>query len=203
MIKNLAVTTAITTIAEAEKRFNLSRATTTDFFKEWQNLENIPQSYQPEITKLHQRYLYHRSLGNLLENTVMLLLVSPLLAIAGLYDPPFQIKAEESIEIVLTDSEEILTGRIDVLVLNAQIWVIVLESKKTMLSVWSALPQTLAYMMANPSKHPCFGIFTNGDNLVFLKLKDNQYELSRVFSPLSSQSDLETACQILLKLSNG
>jgi hypothetical protein len=203
MIKNLAVTTAITTIAEAEKRFNLSRATTTDFFKEWQNLENIPQSYQSEITKLYQRYLYHRSLGNLLENTVMLLLVSPLLAITGLYDPPFQIKAEESIEIVLTDSEEILTGRIDVLVLNAQIWVIVLESKKTMLSVWSALPQTLAYMMANPSKHSCFGIFTNGDNLVFLKLKDNQYELSRVFSPLSSQSDLETACQILLKLSNG
>lgn len=46
------------------------------------------------------------------------------------------------------DSEESLQGRIDILVLGDRLWVTVLKSKQTMLSVWSALPQTLAYLMA-------------------------------------------------------
>lgn len=52
---------------------------------------------------------------------------------------------------MLDDGEEILRGRIDVLVLQNQLWVMVLESKKTTLSVWAAVPQALAYMMANPN----------------------------------------------------
>jgi hypothetical protein len=51
----------------------------------------------------------------------MLLLVSPLLALAGFYDPPFRIKAESSVELVLDDDEEILRGRIDVLVLQESV----------------------------------------------------------------------------------
>jgi hypothetical protein len=35
--------------------------------------------------------LYHRAEGDLPEGTVMLLVMSPLLAIAGFYDPPFKI----------------------------------------------------------------------------------------------------------------
>ncbi|CDN17280.1 hypothetical protein RintRC_2241 [Richelia intracellularis] len=47
----------------------------------------------------------------------MLLLVSSLLALAGFYDPLFRIKAEETVNLVMDDGEEILRGRIDVLVL--------------------------------------------------------------------------------------
>jgi hypothetical protein len=42
--------------------------------------------------------LYHRSAGQLLEETVKLLMVGPLLAVAGFYDPPFRVRAEESIQ---------------------------------------------------------------------------------------------------------
>ncbi|WP_254721766.1 hypothetical protein [Kovacikia minuta] len=45
----------------------------------------------------------------------------------------------------LEDGEEALQGRIDGLMLLDQLWVVVLESRKTALSVWTALPQTLAY----------------------------------------------------------
>lgn len=135
---------------------------------------------------LRRRYLYHRTEGDLLEGTVMLLVVSPLLAIAGFYDPPFKIKAESSVELVLNDGEEVLRGRIDVLVLQNQFWVVVLESKKTTLSVLSALPQTLAYLMANPQPNkPVFGMVTNGDDILFIKLiqtETPQYDLSRVFA---------------------
>ncbi|WP_254434463.1 hypothetical protein [Dolichospermum sp. UHCC 0352] len=134
-MQTLAVTETITTIAEAEKRFGLSRSS-LDFFTEWHDqLPEINSNDHTNLEILWKRYLYHRSGGHLLESTVMLLLVSPLLTVAGLYDPPFRIKAEESVQITIADSEETLQGRIDLLVLQDRLWVIVLESKKTMLSV--------------------------------------------------------------------
>ena len=60
--------------------------------------------------------------------------------------------------------------RFNVFVLKNQLWVVVLESMKTALSVWSALPQTLAYLMANPQPElPSFGMMTNGDDIFVCK----------------------------------
>jgi hypothetical protein len=198
----LAVTEAITTIAEAEKKFGLRRCESKDFFTEWYDqLPEISPSNRANLEILWQRYIYHRSGGHLLESTVMLLLVSPLLTIAGLYDPPFRIKAEESISINISDSEETLQGRIDVLVLCDRIWIIVLESKKKMLPVWSALPQTLAYLMASPNGDiPTFAMLTNGDDIVFVKLEGKQYGMSQVLSPLVNRGELEMAWQVLRKI---
>jgi hypothetical protein len=131
----------------------------------------------------------------------MLLLVSPLLTIAGFYDPPFRIKAEESVRITVADSEEILQGRIDLLILCDRLWVIVLESKKTMLSVWYAVPQSLSYAMANPEKdRPIFAMFTNGDDILFIKIQNKEYAFSRIFSPFSSKIDLENSLQVLCQI---
>jgi len=144
-MQGLAVTETITTISEAETRFGLTRSKSEDFFTEWHNqLPEINPNDRTNLEILWQRYIYHRSNGHLLESTVMLLLVSPLLTVAGLDDPPFLIKAEESVQITVADSEETLQSRIDVLVLRDCLWIIVLESKKTMLSVWSALPSSFA-----------------------------------------------------------
>lgn len=132
------------------------------------------------------------------------LMVSPLLNIAGFYDPPFRVRAEESVQLVLEDSEEILQGRLDVLVLLNQLWVVVLESKKTALSVATALPQTLAYLMANPlSDQPSFAVMTNGDEILFVKLLprvQHYYVLSRVFSPFTSGRELYLILQILKQI---
>jgi len=207
-MQTLAVTEAITTIAEAERKFGLSRSESRDFFTEWYDqLPVINPSDRGNLEILWRRYIYHRSDGHLLESTVMLLLVSPLLTIAGLYDPPFRIKAEESIAII-SDSEETLQGRIDVLVLCDRLWIIVLESKKTMLSVWSALPQTLAYLMASPNgggthpagTRPTFAMLTNGDDIVFVKLEGKQYAMSQILAPLVSRGELEVAWQVLRKI---
>jgi hypothetical protein len=153
------------------------------------------------LDNLRRRYLYQRSEGQLLEGTVTLLLASPLLAIAGFYDPPFRVRAEESVQLTLDDGEEVLQGRMDVLVLLNRFWVVVLESKKTALSVWAALPQTLAYLMANPQpEQPSFGIVTNGDDILFVKLVQTEqrcYSLSRIFAPFTSSRELYGALQVL------
>jgi len=197
-----AITEAITTIKEAETQFGLVRIEDEQFFTEWfEDLPSITEAEKASLDVLRRRYLYHRSEGDLLEGTVMLLVVSPLLALAGFYDPPFKIQAESSVELVLDDGEEILRGRIDVLVLQNQFWVVVLESKKTTLSVWSAVPQALAYLMANPhSNKPGFGMVTNGDDVLFVKLTKAgtpQYNLSRVFALFTSKRELYGILQVL------
>jgi hypothetical protein len=196
-----AITEAITTIALAETRFNLSLTEDGAFFPEWQSdLLSISSHEKKSLDELRQRYLYQRSAGQLLEGTVTLLLVSPLLAIAGFYDPPFRVRAEESVSLTVDDGEEILSGRIDVLVWLNQFWVVIVESKKTALSVWTALPQTLAYLMANPRpEKPSFALVTNGDDILLVKLRANahHYALSRVFAPFISREELYRVLQIL------
>jgi hypothetical protein len=180
----MSETIAITTIAEAERRFGLIRNEDPNFFWEWQRFSaELTEQDSSQLADLRRRYVYHRSAGHLLENTVTLLLASPLLAIAGFYDPPFRVRAEESGKLIIQDSEEILQGRIDALVICDSFWVMILESKKTMLSIWSALPQALAYLMANPhinsttspqNNLPGFGMLTNGDEMLFVKVDPTQ-----------------------------
>jgi hypothetical protein len=201
----IAVTDAIKSLADAEARLNLRRNDQPHFFDEWQS--PLPPLTVPELAdlaQLHRRLLYHRADGELLEGAVVLLVVSPLLELAGFYDPPFKIKAETTIELAIDDGEEVLRGRIDVLVLQNRLWVAVLESKKTMISARSALPQALAYMMSRPeSDQPLFGILTNGDEIVFVKLTTQptpQYQLSRAFSLYTLPSELQLALQTLKQL---
>lgn len=204
MTQTTAITDAITTLSDAENRFGFVRVEDEQFFPEWcEELPALTEIDKENLDVLRRRYIYHRTDGSLLEGTVMLLLVSPLLALAGFYDPPFRIKAEESVDVVVDDGEEILRGRIDVLVLQDRFWVMVLESKKTTLSVWSAVPQALAYLMANPNPNlPVFGMVTNGDDILFIKVVQGdtpQYNLSRVFAPFTSAKELYIVLQVLKK----
>ncbi|MEW5861119.1 MAG: type I restriction enzyme HsdR N-terminal domain-containing protein [Cyanobacteriota bacterium] len=205
MAKLFAVTEAIKSVAEAESRLNLSRSEDEAFFPEWQTeLPSLNHSEQTALDTLRRRLIYHRADGELLEGAVTLLVASPLLELAGFYDPPFKMKAEAAIEIAIDDGEETLRGRIDVLILQNQLWVMVLESKKTTISTRSALPQTLAYMMANPDlNRPRFGMLTNGDDVLFVKLLAQptpQYGLSRAFSIYTVPSEVRSAFQILKHL---
>lgn len=218
-----AITEAIATLADAETRLNLSRTEDEAFFPEWrESLPALSATEREAIETLRRRYLYQRSHGQLLEGTVTLLLASPLLCAAGFYDPPFTVRSEASIQLNLDDADEILQGRLDILVLLDSLWVTIVESKKTALSVWTALPQTLAYLAANPSgDRPSFGVMTNGDELLFLKAvrsptvpprsgtapqsedsppPTDRYALSRVFAPFVSASELAIALQILKRL---
>ena len=200
----IAITEAVKTLAEAERRFKLARSEDLVFFPEWRSgLQELTSAETNDLDELRRRYLYQRSEGQLLEGTVTLLMVASLLTVAGFYDPPFRVRAEESVQLVLDDSEEVLQGRIDVLVVLNQIWVVVLEAKKTALSVWTALPQTLVYLMANPRpEKQSFGIVTNGDEVFFVKLVqgDRLYAVSRVFSPFVSSEELYGVLQVLKRM---
>ena len=208
MAKVIAVTEAIKSLAEAESRLNLSRTENEAFFAEWQvELPSLSDAEHTGLDRLRRRLLYHRADGELLEGAVTLLVASPLLEMAGFYDPPFRMKAEAAIEIAIDDGEETLRGRIDILILQNQLWVMVVECKKTTISTRSALPQALVYMMANPDRDkPRFGMLTNGDDVLFVKLMAQptpEYGLSRAFSIYTVPSELRSAFQVLKHLGQG
>ncbi|WP_230966614.1 hypothetical protein [Nostoc commune] len=130
---------------------------------------------------------------------------SPLLNLAGFYDEPFYLRGEESIEISAEDEGEIIRGRIDVLVIQEQFWLLVIESKRSSFSLLEAVPQALVYMLANPNQDkPTFGLVTNGSDFIFIKLtKQNipKYALSDEFTMLKRKSELYQVLSVLKNLS--
>ena len=207
-----AITKRITTISEAEKQFNLVRTADVNFFLEWtEDSINLTDSEKAVLDRIKARYRYHRANRHLAEGLVNLVVLSPLLELAGFYDPPLQMQGEVAVEVstsVATNevSEEILRGRIDFLVVSREFWIVVLESKGTEINLDMAIPQTLAYMMANYDvKKPVFGMVTNGGEFFFIKLNCQgtpQYDISRIFSHLPLQNELYDVLRILKQLGN-
>jgi hypothetical protein len=201
MAKFVAISEAVKSLSEVESRFGIRRNADADFFGEWQaGLPELSDLDRSALARMSERLAYHRGEGELLEGAVMLLAVSPLLEIAGLYDPPFRMRAEAAVELAIDDGEELLRGRIDVLILQGALWVLVVEAKKA-ISARSALPQALAYMMTGPGSLPRFGMVTNGDDVLFVKLgADRDYGLSRSFSLYTLGSEVELAVRVLRRL---
>jgi predicted type IV restriction endonuclease len=208
MAQTLAISKEFTSLAAVAERFNLAYATDKEFFTEWfEALPSLSQADRATLQHIQQRFLEHRNRGFLAEGTVDKLIVSPLLDLAGLYEPKFTIRAEATVEILLPDRDEQLQGRIDTLILQDRFWVLVIEAKNTALSLSVAIPQALTYMMSNPyPEHPAFGLVTNGDEFRFIKLlkptdSTPLFDLSDSFSLMPPhRSRLDQVLQILKRI---
>jgi hypothetical protein len=199
----LAVTDYIDSLAEAEAQFGLSKNDDPLFFTEW--LSGLPElsiAEQQRLDLIKQRYLYHRQYGHLLEGAVNFIVVAPLLEMAGFYDPPFHLRSEASIRLELEDNtDKIYQGRIDSLILQDRLWIILVESKRTSFSAEVALPQAIAYMAANPQPEQIsFGLVSNGASSIFIKLHRTQYAFSDEFSLNRRQNELCNVLRILNRL---
>jgi len=173
------------TVREVKTKFNLQLAEDEQFFPEW--IEDLP-----EITDEEKRYLDKIKAGYtnsaeypMIEDTVKMVVLAPLLFLADFYLTPFHIESEKSVELVTVDEDILVRGSIDILLLMESFWVVAIEAKRTQYSLEAGLPQLLFYMLSNPNRdRPTFGLLTNGSNFRFLKLikQDTpQYALSYEF----------------------
>lgn len=189
---------------DVESKFLLHQDETDDFFSQLLKSPPALSEFEKNVldrTKQHYLYLAKRPL---LEVTVKMVMLSPLLSLAGFYDPPFFTTLEESVEIVSQDRAETVRGQIDVLVLQNALWVVVIEAKSIQYDVMVALPQALTYMMASilrRSPDALYGLITNGREFRFIKLsQESTYTLSKVFSLSESENHLYEVLQILKSL---
>ena len=175
------------------------------FFLEWQgDLPKLTETEQQRLARV-QAVVANLEQRSVLENTVKLAVVAPLLDLSGLFLPPFYVSTEDSVEIEAVDKTLIVRGRIDILVLKEQLWVLVIESKRAEFSPKVGIPQILSYMLAAPQvEMPLYGLVTNGTDFVFLKLLFQdvpRYARSRQFV-LGQDHDLERVLQIMKQLAN-
>jgi predicted type IV restriction endonuclease len=169
----------------------------------WQeDLPPLTATEQERLVRIQASYanLERRSM---LENTVKLAIISPLLDLAGFFLPPFYVDTETSVSIAIEEEAAQIRGRIDVLVMRDQLWVLVIESKRAEFSLKVGIPQVLSYMLAAPATNrTLYGLVTNGSNFVFLHLqRESQpsYGKSRELI-IDRDDDLAIVLQILKKL---
>ena len=192
-------------IADLEERFGLEQTDDTAFFTEWwENLPEISDLENQYLDKVKFHFLRLVKYPPLSEETVKLVVLSPLLSLAGFYDEPFFIRSESSIEIAVEDQEEVIRGRIDVLVIQQQLWLLVIESKRHTFSLLEAIPQALTYMLANPHPdYPVYSLVINGEDFQFIKLLQQdqpRYTLSDRFTLYRQENELYQVFRILKKL---
>jgi hypothetical protein len=181
MVIALAVTDAITDLNEAHELFGLAPIVDPSFFPEWRGpLPELTQTEMTGLDRLRDRYLYYAADGFISEGTINTVMLSPLLELLGFFDPPYKVRGEYFVRLTIAadsqlddDGEPIvLRGRIDALLLRNRLWVILVEAKHFGFSVLQALPQTLAYMMAQPIEGAgaAYAMITNGEDYLFVKL---------------------------------
>ena len=200
MVSSTGVRDTITTLSDLQQRLGISQTQNNTFFSEWvDTLPALNLQEQQGIDRIKQRYDYQRVDGLLLESTINLVVTSPLLELLGFIDPPFHLKSPYGISLELRDPIETIRGFIDVLVIQKHLWILTVESKRSSISIPAAFPQLLAYLAANPDRQsPNYGMATNGDEFVFLKLGvDGEYDVSRSFSLFPRNHELGTVAQIL------
>lgn len=198
MVQTIAISEK-TTLKYLREHFGLERTHEANFFQEWQG-EQVPllDTEATALGRIRTRYFHQLDEGMMLENGVKMMIVSPLLELAGFYDPPFRSRFEPPVDIAIDTGEEILNGRIDALVVQNHLWVWVLEAKRTTFSLSLGIPQALAYMLTNPLKtQPTYGFLCSGESFLFLKLQLQPtpiYGLSKHFNILN-QGDLAVVLQ--------
>ena len=209
------------TLQQLKEKFALQLVENEQFFREWQDdLPEITKAEKQRLDRVKASYSNLMEAPPLLENTVKLarslgdskspgslvkmVILSPLLDLAGFYLPPLRIKSEKSLKITLEDEGIIIKGQIDVLAVYEKFWVVVIESKQAAFSLEVGSPQLLTYMLANPySERPTYGLILNGSNFRFFKLlrgERSQYAVSRIFDLFNPGNDLYQVLRILKRL---
>lgn len=193
------------TLNELETIFKLHLVEDDQFFREWQDdLPEITEIEKQKLDRVKTSYLNLIKYPPLLENTVKMAVLAPVLDLADYFLSPFHVKSEKSLEIAEEDEGVIIRGQMDILIVREQLWFMVIEAKKAAFSIEEGLPQILAYMMATPHpQKPVFGMICTGSSFIFIKLvvgETSQYATSNIFELRNRSNDLYKVLSIFKQL---
>jgi hypothetical protein len=183
--------------------FGLEETFDPAFFPEWQgDLPELSAAEYETLEEMKSEYKYLSRYANL-EPIVKMVIVGPLLKMAGFYRPPFRVKAEKRVELVTEDEGTLVRGQLDVLVMHDRFWAILIEAKRVQYSLDAGIPQALFYMLGDPDPgKPIFGFVTNGPDFQFLKLVRGEIPIysESVRFYMNREQDVQTVLRILKKL---
>jgi hypothetical protein len=198
-------------LAELKERFSLQRSPDPNFFSETkETLPDLSEIERIALERVKQNFLDQLRSRLLIEETVKLVVVAPLLDLAGFYRAPYQIESEVPVQLAIPDDEEgLIQGRIDTLIVRraasqvprGSLWIVLVESKRTQISVHAGIPQALTYLLSRPDgDRPGYGLVSNGSEFLFLKLVGTRYATSNLWSIVNEENDLVRVLQVLRRL---
>jgi hypothetical protein len=193
----------IEAIAQLIELFGLEKVDDPRFFPEWQeDLPELDALERQALDSIKKDYIYLSRYNNL-EPIVKMVMIGPLLKLAGFYSPPFRVKAEHKVELVTEDEGTLVRGMLDLLVLHDCFWTMLIEAKRVQYSLDAGIPQALFYMLGEPDPgKPVFALVTNGPDFQFLKLVRSdvpRYSESDRFYLTNRHDELYQVLQILKK----
>ncbi len=193
------------TLGQLKAAFDLQQVDDPAFFPEWAaSTTALSDQERQALDRVKANFTTLWEAPPLLENTVKMVVLAPLLDLAGFYRPPYRLETETGLTLEMADGDQVIRGRVDVLVLQGRLWLLVVESKRSDFAVTVAVPQALAYMLATPSPaRPTFGLITNGSEFLFLKALRQpraEYANSRLFSLFNPGNELYPVLQVLQRL---
>lgn len=102
-------------LQDLKTRFNLQKAEAEDFFGEWLG-EGMPlnEVERTALDRVKRNYLYLLEYP-VMESIVKMVVLSPILDLAGFYEPPLRVDGEANIQVSAEDEGELIQGYIDVL----------------------------------------------------------------------------------------
>lgn len=182
--------------------FGLELVKDADFFPEcWTNLPQVSIAEQQQLDRIVNGFSNLLEYPPLLQDVIRMAVVDPLLFLCGFYLPLFYVRSEFSVEITDVEEDVLIKGSLDTIVIQDQVWVLVVESKQATYSVEMGRAQILAYMLASPQQ-TTYGLITSGGSFMFVKLVKNphpQYAISKLFG-IFNPGDLAAVFSILRHL---
>lgn len=191
------------TLKDLRHHFGLRLNPDDPFFAQWLNqVPPLTEAEQQGLERLTRNYTYLSQEEPPLEEVVKLVMVSPLLDLAGFYQPPFLIKTEVGTTLEIADEPDMpsIQGKIDILVVQEALWILVIESKPARLDVTAGIPQALTYLLSAPtSQSVLYGMVTNGREVLFVRLvrsqSSPQYSRSLTYRLLENAQEREQVLQ--------
>jgi hypothetical protein len=191
------------TLTQLRESFGLVPELDHQFFREWQdNVPELEAEARVALEEVKADFL-HLSRYDLLEPIVKMVVLSPILRLAGFYRDPFYVAAEKKVELLSEDGDLLVRGMVDLIVFHPKIWIVSVEAKRSYYSLEAAIPQALFYMLGQATEgQAVFGLVTNGREFQFLKLvkgEVSRYALSYTLS-LNRDGDLVQVVRSLRSL---
>jgi hypothetical protein len=193
------------TLKQVHELLKLSKLPTGSFTP-LLSLEPLTEFEQQELAQIRDDFENYLVEGKVLEGQIKLLVIAPLLRLAGFYRSPIKISLEQDIDdIVIEDEDTEIKGRFDILAVNKEqptaidvaFWVLVIESKNSSINAFEGLPQLLTYAHESLEHQKIvWGLTTNGMQYQFVLIRQGN-PLTYQQMPLLNLMDSESAIELL------